>query len=122
MCSTRSGRFVAPGLYRHEKRFALPLLVSAILLFYCGVAFAYWLVFPLMFKFFVSTTPHGVQMMADITNYMDFVLVLLFSFGVAFEVPVAVVLLVLTGMVPRREADADPRLRADRHLRDRRRS
>jgi sec-independent protein translocase protein TatC len=91
--------FVAPGLYRHEKSFAVPLLVSAVVLFYTGVAFAYYLVFPLMFNFFVNTTPHGVQMMADITTYMDFVLMLLFSFGVAFEVPVAVVLLVMMGLV-----------------------
>jgi len=91
--------FVAPGLYRHEKSFAVPLLISAVVLFYTGVAFAYYLVFPLMFNFFVNTTPHGVQMMADITTYMDFVLMLLFSFGVAFEVPVAVVLLVMMGLV-----------------------
>jgi sec-independent protein translocase protein TatC len=91
--------FIAPGLYKHEKRFALPLLVSAILLFYTGVAFAYYIVFPLIFNFFVHTSPAGVQMMADITAYMDFVLLLLFSFGAAFEVPVAVVLLVLMGLV-----------------------
>lgn len=92
--------FIAPGLYRHEKSFAVPLLVSAVILFYTGVAFAYYLVFPLMFNFFVNTTPHGVQMMADISAYMDFVLMLLFSFGIAFEVPVAVVLLVMMGLVP----------------------
>jgi sec-independent protein translocase protein TatC len=91
--------FVAPGLYRKEKRFARPLLVSAIFLFYCGVAFAYWIVFPIMFQFFVHTTPKGVLMMTDITQYMDFVLVMALSFGVAFEVPVAVVLLITTGMV-----------------------
>ena len=92
--------FIAPGLYRHEKSFAVPLLLSAVVLFYVGVAFAYYLVFPLIFKFFVNTTPHSVQMMADISLYMDFVVMLLFSFGVAFEVPVAVVLLVLMGIVP----------------------
>ena len=92
--------FIAPGLYRHEKRFAVPLLYSAIVLFYIGLAFAYFAVFPLMFAFFVNTMPHGVQMMADITAYMQFVLMLLFSFGVAFEVPVAVVLLVMMGIVP----------------------
>lgn len=91
--------FVAPGLYRREKRFAQPLLASSIVLFYCGVAFAYWVVFPVMFRFFVSTTPHGVAVMTDISNYMDFVLMMVLSFGVAFEVPVAVVLLVLTGLV-----------------------
>jgi sec-independent protein translocase protein TatC len=92
--------FIAPGLYRHEKSFAVPLLVSAVVLFYVGVAFAYYIVLPLMFKFFVGTTPHNVQLMADITTYLEFVLVLLFSFGIAFEVPVAVVLLVMMGMVP----------------------
>ncbi|NBU24490.1 MAG: twin-arginine translocase subunit TatC [Gammaproteobacteria bacterium] len=91
--------FVAPGLYRREKRFALPLLVSAIVLFYIGVVFAYYAVFPVMFEFFASTTPQGVRMMTDINSYMDFVLTMFFCFGLAFEVPVVVVLLVLTGMV-----------------------
>jgi sec-independent protein translocase protein TatC len=91
--------FVAPGLYRREKRFAMPLLASSVVLFYCGVAFAYWVVFPIMFQFFISTTPRGVLMMTDISQYMDFVLVMALSFGVAFEVPVAVVLLVITGMI-----------------------
>jgi sec-independent protein translocase protein TatC len=91
--------FVAPGLYRHEKRFAVPLLVSAILLFYVGVLFAYFFVFPVMFAFFASTAPEGVSMMTDITSYLDFVLVMFFAFGAAFEVPVAVVLLVITGIV-----------------------
>lgn len=90
--------FVAPGLYRHEKRFAVPLLVSSILLFYVGVMFAYFVVFPVMFQFFASTTPAGVTMMTDITSYMDFVTTMFFCFGLAFEVPVVVVLLVLTGM------------------------
>jgi sec-independent protein translocase protein TatC len=91
--------FVAPGLYRHEKRFALPLLLSSIILFYAGVAFAYFAVFPVMFDFFASTTPVGVRMMTDITSYMDFVLTMFLCFGLAFEVPVVVVLLVLTGLV-----------------------
>jgi sec-independent protein translocase protein TatC len=91
--------FVAPGLYRKERRFAVPLLVSAILLFYVGIAFAYYFVFPVMFQFFASTTPKGVSMMTDITSYLDFVLVMFFAFGAAFEVPVAVVLLVITGVV-----------------------
>jgi len=91
--------FVAPGLYKREKRFARPLLFSAILLFYCGVAFAYFVVFPVMFQFFVATAPKGVLMMTDISQYMDFVLVMALSFGVAFEVPVAVVLLITTGLV-----------------------
>jgi sec-independent protein translocase protein TatC len=91
--------FVAPGLYRHEKRFALPLVVSSIVLFYAGVAFAYYIVFPLMFQFLASTTPDGVKMMTDISNYLDFVLLLFFAFGIAFEMPVAVVLLVATGLI-----------------------
>lgn len=91
--------FVAPGLYRHEKKFAFPLLVSSIVLFYVGVGFAYQFVFPVMFNFFATTAPKGVSMMTDITQYMDFVLTMFFAFGVAFEVPVAVVLLVITGLV-----------------------
>jgi len=91
--------FVAPGLYRREKRFAVPLLVSAILLFYVGIGFAYYFVFPVMFEFFTRTTPRGVSMMTDINNYLDFVLTMFFCFGLAFEVPVAVVLLVLMGLV-----------------------
>jgi len=90
--------FVAPGLYRHEKRLAVPLLVSSILLFYVGMAFAYYLVFPLVFAFMAGTTPDGVAMMTDISAYLDFVLTLFFAFGVAFEVPVATVLLVATGI------------------------
>jgi sec-independent protein translocase protein TatC len=91
--------FIAPGLYKHEKRFAVPLLVSSILLFYIGVAFAYFIVFPLMFAFFTSTTPVGVKMMTDMSSYLDFALMLFLAFGVAFEVPVATVLLVATGLV-----------------------
>jgi sec-independent protein translocase protein TatC len=91
--------FVAPGLYRHEKRFALPLIVSSIILFYVGVAFAYLFVFPVMFEFFVNTTPEGVKSMPDISNYLDFVLMMSLAFGVAFEVPIAVVLMVITGIV-----------------------
>jgi len=91
--------FVAPGLYKREKRFAIPLMISSIVLFYCGVAFAYFVVFPLMFAFLTTTAPTGVQVMTDITNYLDFVLLLFFAFGVAFEMPVATVLLAATGMV-----------------------
>jgi sec-independent protein translocase protein TatC len=91
--------FVAPGLYRHERRFAVPLLISSVLLFYCGIAFAYLVVFPVMFAFFTATTPVGVQMMTDMTQYLDFVLVLFLAFGIAFEIPVAIVLLVWTGLV-----------------------
>jgi sec-independent protein translocase protein TatC len=91
--------FVAPGLYRHERRFAMPLLVSSILLFYAGIAFAYFVVFPLAFNFLSGATPTGVQMMTDMTQYLDFVLVMFLAFGAAFEIPVAVVLMVATGLV-----------------------
>ncbi len=91
--------FVAPGLYRREKRFAVPLLVSSVLLFYAGTSFAYWVVFPLMFGFFTTAAPQGVAVMTDISSYLDFVLVIFFSFGLAFEVPIATVLLVATGLV-----------------------
>jgi sec-independent protein translocase protein TatC len=91
--------FVAPGLYKHEKKLAIPLLISSVLLFYLGAAFAYYVVFPVMLSFFVATTPHGVQMMTDMGSYLDFVMILLLAFGLAFEVPVATVLLVWTGFV-----------------------
>ena len=91
--------FVAPGLYRHEKRFALPLFVSSVVLFYVGVAFAYFIVFPLMFAFLTATTPVGVKMMTDMASYLDFALLLFFAFGIAFEMPVATVLLVASGLV-----------------------
>jgi sec-independent protein translocase protein TatC len=91
--------FVAPGLYRHEQRLARPLLVSATLLFYVGCAFAYFVVLPLVFGFLTSVTPEGVTMMTDISRYLDFVLVLFLAFGISFEVPVAVVILVALGWV-----------------------
>ena len=91
--------FVAPGLYRKEKRFGVPLLVSSVLLFYAGACFAYFLVFPTVFKFLTATTPAGVQMMTDIASYLDFALLTCFSFGIAFETPVATVLLIATGIV-----------------------
>jgi sec-independent protein translocase protein TatC len=90
--------FVSPGLYLHEKRFALPLLVSSVVLFYSGMAFAYFLVFPLVFQFFAAVTPDGVTMMTDINRYLDFVLKMFFAFGFAFEVPIAILLLVWTGI------------------------
>ena len=89
--------FIAPGLYLREKKLALPLLVSSILLFYAGMAFAYFLVFPLVFQFFAAVTPDGVTMMTDIHRYLDFVLKMFFAFGFAFEIPVATLLLSLTG-------------------------
>lgn len=90
--------FVAPGLYNHEKRLVGPLLASSTLLFYTGVAFAYFVVFPLVFKFFINVAPEGVQVSPDIARYLDFVITLFFAFGIAFEVPVATVLLVVTGV------------------------
>ena len=90
--------FVAPGLYRHERRLVVPLLVSSTLLFYAGAAFAYFVVFPLVFAFFTAAAPDGVSVMTDISRYLDFVLTLFFAFGAAFEVPVVTVLLVWTGM------------------------
>jgi len=89
--------FVAPGLYTHEKRLALPLLASSIVLFYLGMVFAYFVVFPLVFGFFASVTPEGVAQMPDIAFYLEFVLKLFFAFGVAFEIPIATILLVAIG-------------------------
>jgi sec-independent protein translocase protein TatC len=90
--------FVAPGLYRHEKRMAFPLLVSSTLLFYAGMAFAYFVVFPLIFAFFTSTAPEGVAVMTDIAKYLDFVIMLFIAFGIAFEVPIATILMVSMGV------------------------
>lgn len=91
--------FVAPGLYTHEKRFALPLLVSSVLLFFVGMAFAYFIVLPVVFGFIVKVAPEGVAVMTDIGKYLDFLLTLFIAFGITFEVPVAVVLLVKAGLV-----------------------
>lgn len=91
--------FVAPGLYKREKKLAMPLVLSSIMLFYSGAAFAYYVVFPLMFGFFTAATPEGVAMMTDIGEYLDFILVLFFTFGIAFEVPIAILLLVGAGIV-----------------------
>lgn len=90
--------FVAPGMYRHEKRFAVPLLVSSIALFYLGAAFAYLVVFPLIFAFFTSVGPEGITIMTDINSYLNFVLKLFFAFGIAFEIPIAAVLLIWAGI------------------------
>ena len=91
--------FVSPGLYRHEKRLARPLLVAAMVLFYLGCAFAYFLVLPAAFRFLTAVTPQGVEMMTDITHYLDFVVLMFFAFGLCFEVPVAVVILAAIGVV-----------------------
>lgn len=89
--------FVAPGLYMHEKRLIMPLLFSSSLLFYCGVAFAYFVVFPLIFSFFTAISLGGVEQATDIASYLDFILALFMAFGIAFEVPVAIILLCWTG-------------------------
>ena len=91
--------FVAPGLYKNEKSIVLPLVVSSTLLFYFGILFAYYVVFPIIFKFFIGMAPDGVAVMTDISAYMSFALNLFFAFGIAFEVPVATVLLARMGVV-----------------------
>jgi len=91
--------FIAPGLYQNEKSIALPLVVSSTLLFYAGIMFAYYVVFPIIFKFFIGMAPEGVAVMTDISAYMSFALKLFFAFGIAFEVPVATVLLARMGVV-----------------------
>ncbi|MCU7807667.1 MAG: twin-arginine translocase subunit TatC [Candidatus Thiodiazotropha sp. (ex Semelilucina semeliformis)] len=90
--------FVAPGLYKHEKRLVIPLLVSSTMLFYLGMAFAYFVVFPLVFTFLASTAPEGVEVATDMGSYLDFVMTLFFAFGVAFEVPIATIILVWMGI------------------------
>lgn len=90
--------FIAPGMYRHEKRLAVPMMVSSVALFYAGAAFAYFVVFPLIFAFFTSVGPTDVTIMTDINRYLDFVLKLFFAFGLAFEIPIAVILSVWAGI------------------------
>lgn len=92
-------RFVAPGLYAHEKRFILPLIVSSVVLFFCGMAFAYFIVFPVVFGFIVASAPHGVAVMTDIDKYLSFVLGMFMAFGLTFQVPVIVVVLVHMGVI-----------------------
>ncbi|WP_347331456.1 twin-arginine translocase subunit TatC [Marinimicrobium locisalis] len=91
--------FIAPGLYRHEKQLAMPLLASSVVLFYGGMAFAYFVVFPLIFGFFTSVGPEDVSVMTDISSYLDFVLKLFFAFGVAFEIPIATILMIHAGII-----------------------
>jgi sec-independent protein translocase protein TatC len=101
--------FVAPGLYKKEKLFAFPLLGSSILLFYAGVAFAYFVVFPLIFGFMTAVAPEGVEVMTDISSYLSFIMMIVLAFGLAFEVPVATVLMVWTGLTtPAKLAKARP--------------
>jgi sec-independent protein translocase protein TatC len=101
--------FVAPGLYTHERKLILPLLVTSTALFYAGMVFAYYVVFPLMFSFFIAVAPEGVTVMTDISEYLDFVLKIFFAFGVAFEVPIATIVLVWTGATtPEKLAEKRP--------------
>jgi len=90
--------FIAPGLYKHEKKLVAPLVFSSVMLFYCGIAFAYFVVFPLLFGFFIAIAPDGVSVMTDIGQYLDFILAIFFAFGIAFEMPVATFLLVQAGV------------------------
>ena len=92
-------KFVAPGLYAHEKRLVVPLIVASTILFVCGMAFAYFLVFPVVFGFITASAPQGVAVMTDIDKYLSFVLTMFMAFGVTFQVPVVVVLLVRMGIV-----------------------
>jgi sec-independent protein translocase protein TatC len=98
--------FVAPGLYAHERRLVLPLLAASTLLFYAGMAFTYFVVFPVLFAFFAATAPEGVAIMTDIGRYLDFVLTIFFAFGVAFQVPIFTVVAVYTGITTREALSA----------------
>jgi len=91
--------FIAPGLYKHEKRFAIPLLASSVVLFYAGMAFAYYVAFPLIFGFFSQSAPEGVAYTPDISNFLDMALKMLFAFGFIFEIPIATLLLVWSGFI-----------------------
>lgn len=93
--------FIAPALYSHEKRLVFPLLVASSILFYLGMAFAYYVVFPLAFGFLTATAPEGVAIMTDISRYLDFILTLFFAFGLSFEIPIATIVLIWTGTVSR---------------------
>ncbi|AJQ93109.1 twin-arginine translocase subunit TatC [Gynuella sunshinyii] len=91
--------FIAPALYKHEKKFAVPLLISSVLLFYCGIAFAYFVVLPIIFGFFAAISIEGIAYLPDISNVLDFILKIFFAFGIAFEIPIATFLLVWAGIV-----------------------
>ena len=95
--------FIAPALYKNEKRVAIPIFISSIILFYAGTAFAYFVVFPLVFQFFISVSPESVAVMTDISSYLSFVIKLFFAFGIAFEIPIATILLIYGGFI---EADS----------------
>lgn len=91
--------FIAPGLYKNERRFALPLLIVSVALFYMGLAFAFFVIFPIVFGFFTTIAPEGVTMMTDISHYLDFIMKLFLAFGLAFEVPVVTIMLTYSGLV-----------------------
>lgn len=92
-------RFVAPGLYEHEKRWIFPMVAASLVLFFCGMAFAYFAVFPVVFGFITASAPHGVAVMTDIDKYLSFVLTMFVAFGITFQVPVAVVMMVKMGFI-----------------------
>jgi len=103
--------FIAPGLYEKEKILIVPVFLSSVFLFYAGMAFAYYVVFPLVFGFFTSVGPEGVAIMTDINSYLDFVLKLFFAFGIAFEIPIATVILIITGVTtPQKLSEKRPYL------------
>ena len=91
--------FIAPGMYRNEKKLAIPLLISSVILFYTGAGFAYYVVFPLIFGFFTSVGPENITIMTDINSYLNFVLKLFFAFGLAFEIPIATVIIIWAGII-----------------------
>ena len=90
--------FVSPGLYKREKKLTAPLMLSTIILFFCGVSFAFFIVCPIIFKFFIGMAPENIQVMTDINQYLSFIFKLLFAFGVAFEIPIATVIIVKSGL------------------------
>jgi sec-independent protein translocase protein TatC len=99
--------FITPGLYTNEKKLVVPLLISSTLLFYTGILFAYYIVFPVLFAFLTTTAPEGIQIMTDINHYLDFILKLFFAFGVSFEIPVATFLLIRSGFVSAKKLETN---------------
>lgn len=91
--------FMSPGLYKNEKTFVMPLMITTIILFTAGIAFAYFIVCPIIFKFFITSAPNSIQVMTDISQYLNFIIKLVFAFGIAFEIPVATFLLIKSGIV-----------------------
>lgn len=99
--------FITPGLYKNEKKLIFPLLISSTLLFYTGILFAYYIVFPVLFSFLTQTAPDGIQVMTDINDYLNFIIKIFFAFGVSFEIPVATFLLVRSGFVEVEKLEAN---------------